>query len=117
MVRQVLLIDVKRFDEARPNSSKTRMKNANTTRRRFLAGMGAAGLATAFYETPGVFAEALVTTPEQTEGPYYPPNLPLDTDNDLLIINNNITPAVGTVLYLSGTVFDSSGNPRPRCSS
>ena len=69
------------------------------------------GLATAFYEIPGVFAEALVTTPEQTEGPYYPPNLPLDTDNDLLVVNNNITPAVGTILYLSGTVFDSSGNP------
>ncbi len=87
------------------------MKNTNTTRRRFLTGLGAAGLATAFYEIPGVFAEALVTTPEQTEGPYYPPNLPLDTDNDLLVINNNITPAVGTILYLSGTVFDSSGNP------
>jgi len=87
------------------------MKNINLSRRRLLTGLGAMGLATAFYEIPGVFAEALVTTPEQTEGPYYPPNLPLDTDNDLLVVNNNITPAVGTILYLSGTVFDSSGNP------
>src|SRR5438093_12936882 len=87
------------------------MKNTNTTRRQFLTGLGAAGLATAYYEIPGVFAEALVTTPEQTEGPYYPPNLPLDTDNDLLVINSNITPAIGKIAYLSGRILDSSGSP------
>ena len=87
------------------------MKKSNTSRRQFLTRLGAAGLLTAFYEIPGAFAQALVTTPEQTEGPYYPPNLPLDTDNDLLVINSNITPAVGTILYLSGTVLDSGGSP------
>ncbi len=60
---------------------------------------------------PGAFAQALVTTPEQTEGPYYPITLPLDTDNDLLAINSNITPAVGRIAYLSGKVTDSNGNP------
>jgi len=29
----------------------------------------------------------------------------------LLVINSNITPAVGTILYLSGTVLDSGGSP------
>src|SRR4029078_1149171 len=86
------------------------MKNI-TNRRKFFAQLGAAGLASAFMRVPGAFAQALITTPEQTEGPYYPPTLPLDTDNDLLVINSGITPAVGTVLYLSGTVLDSSGSP------
>src|SRR5262245_12648715 len=71
--------------------------------------MCAAGLASAFMTVPGAFAQALVTTPEQTEGPYYPITLPLDTDNDLLVINNYITPAIGTIAYLSGKVMDSNG--------
>ena len=82
-----------------------------TNRRRFLTHLGAAGLARAFFKVPGAFAQALVTTPEQTEGPYYPITLPLDTDNDLLVINSSITPAVGRVAYLSGKVLDSSGSP------
>jgi protocatechuate 3,4-dioxygenase, beta subunit len=60
---------------------------------------------------PGAFAQALISTPEQTEGPYYPITLPLDTDNDLLVINSNITPAVGTIAYLSGKILDGSGSP------
>lgn len=56
-------------------------------------------------------AETLTLTPKQTEGPFYPDKMPLDTDNDLIIINNALTPAVGTIAYLSGTVTDSKGNP------
>jgi len=55
------------------------------------------------------FAEALTRTPWQTEGPFYPDKLPLDTDNDLLIINKNITAALGTVTHLSGRVLDARG--------
>ena len=40
-------------------------------------------------------AEELVRTPRQTEGPFYPDRLPLDTDNDLIVVNDNLTPAVG----------------------
>jgi protocatechuate 3,4-dioxygenase beta subunit len=83
----------------------------NSNRRRFLKQIGLAGLATAFLDTPGLFAETLTATPEQTEGPYYPTTLPLDTDNDLLIINNNITPAVGQITYLSGRILSLSGEP------
>ena len=57
------------------------------------------------------FAQQLVRTPKQTEGPFYPNKLPLDTDNDLLIINDRITPAVGEVTYLSGRILDSRGGP------
>jgi protocatechuate 3,4-dioxygenase, beta subunit len=86
------------------------MKNIRD-RRKFLAQIGAAGLASALMRVPGAFAQALVTTPEQTEGPYYPTTLPLDTDNDLLVINSNITSAIGTVAYLSGKILGSNGSP------
>ena len=56
-------------------------------------------------------AETLTLTPKQTEGPFYPDKMPLDTDNDLIVINDALTPAVGTIAYLSGTVTDSKGNP------
>ena len=61
-------------------------------RRQFLGSMatGAAAFAgaSAFFSVRGTFAEELVRTPRQTEGPFYPDKLPLDTDNDLLIIND-----------------------------
>ena len=60
---------------------------------------------------PGFFAEQLVPTPRQTEGPFYPDKLPLDTDNDLLIINDGITPAVGEITHLSGRILDARGDP------
>ena len=84
------------------------------TRRQILSSLtiGAAG-AIGIYaaDTPGVFAEQLIQTPRQTEGPFYPDKMPLDTDNDLLIINDGITPAVGAVTYLSGRILDRRGDP------
>lgn len=61
--------------------------------------------------TRGVFAEELTRTAAQTEGPFYPDKLPLDTDNDLLVINDGITPAIGEVTYLTGKILDAKGNP------
>jgi protocatechuate 3,4-dioxygenase beta subunit len=63
------------------------------------------------FSAPGAFAEELVRTYPQTEGPFYPDKLPLDTDNDLLILNDKITPAVGTVTHLSGKILDARGEP------
>ncbi len=77
-------------------------------RREFLS-RTAMGLA--FLTAPGVFAEELLRTPKQTEGPFYPDHLPLDTDNDLLVINDGITPAVGEVTYLSGRILGPDGAP------
>ena len=50
-------------------------------------------------------------TPRQTEGPFYPDKLPLDTDNDLLIVNDSITPSVGEVTHLTGRVLSPAGSP------
>lgn len=60
--------------------------------------------------TSDLLAE-LIQTPRLTEGPFYPDKLPLDTDNDLLIINDALTPAVGEITHLSGQVLDIKGNP------
>ncbi len=68
-------------------------------------------LGAAAFTTRGLFAEELVRTPRQTEGPFYPNKLPLDTDNDLLIVNDNITPAVGEITHLTGKILDEKGKP------
>jgi protocatechuate 3,4-dioxygenase beta subunit len=78
-------------------------------RRRFLTGSLALGAAA--FTARGAFADELARTPKQTEGPFYPNKLPLDTDNDLLILNDTITPAVGEVTHLTGKVLDAKGNP------
>ena len=84
------------------------------TRRDFVMGAvkTAAGLALpAFLNVRGAFAEALAPLAAQTEGPFYPDQLPLDTDNDLIIVNDNLTPAVGEITHLSGKLLDANGNP------
>ena len=78
-------------------------------RRGFLQGLTAAGMAA--FTTRGVFAQQLVETGTTTEGPFYPDKLPLDTDNDLLVINDSITPAVGEITHLAGRVLTKSGEP------
>lgn len=57
------------------------------------------------------FLDELTRTPAQVEGPFYPVKLPLDTDNDLLIVNDSLTPAVGEITHLSGRLLDVKGNP------
>src|SRR5262245_21296873 len=83
----------------------------NSNRRSFLKKIGTAGAASLFLQTPELFAEQLTLTPSQTEGPYYPPTLPLDTDNDLVVINNTLTSAVGQITYVSGRVLNPNGEP------
>jgi protocatechuate 3,4-dioxygenase beta subunit len=82
--------------------------NFDLNRRRFL---GAISLGAAAFTTRGAFADELTRTPAQTEGPFYPDKLPLDTDNDLIIVNDTITPAVGEITHLSGRILDAKGNP------
>jgi protocatechuate 3,4-dioxygenase, beta subunit len=72
---------------------------------------GTLALGAAAFSVRGAFAEELTRTPKQTEGPFYPNKLPLDTDNDLLIINDSITPAIGDITHLSGRVLDTNGTP------
>ncbi len=79
------------------------------SRRRLLCGSAAA--TAAFFTLRGLFADTLFNTPSLTEGPYYPDRLPLDQDNDLIIINDNLTPAVGSITHLTGRILSSSGSP------
>src|SRR5262247_4115794 len=81
------------------------------SRRRFLNHLALSAAALAALHAPFAFAEALLRTPPQTEGPFYPDKLPLDTDNDLLILNDTTTPAVGDITWLSGRILDSRGQP------
>lgn len=77
-------------------------------RRHFLSALAASG---AFFTQRGAFAQSLVLTPSTTEGPYYPDQLPLDQDNDLIILNDHLTPAIGTPAWVSGRVLDRNGLP------
>lgn len=82
---------------------------SQTNRRQFFRSGSALGAA--FFATKGLFAEELFRTPQLTEGPFYPDRLPLDQDNDLLVINDSITPAVGEITHLTGRIIDTKGQP------
>jgi len=82
--------------------------NLAASRRSFLRNVA---FGSALFTTPGLFAEQLFVTPSLTEGPFYPDKLPLDQDNDLIIIKDSITPAVGEITHLTGRVLGTNGSP------
>jgi protocatechuate 3,4-dioxygenase beta subunit len=82
---------------------------ARRARRHFIHVLGIAG--GALFTSPGLFAELLTPTPRLTEGPFYPDKLPLDTDNDLIILNDAATPALGEIVHLSGRILTGTGAP------
>jgi len=91
------------------NNKMNSLKNVNVSRRRMLQGF--AFSSAALINTPGLFAEQLAATAPIGEGPFYPDKMPLDTDNDLLIINDSITPAAGKITHLSGRILGPAGQP------
>ncbi|MGE0610635.1 MAG: intradiol ring-cleavage dioxygenase [Pirellulales bacterium] len=78
-------------------------------RRREFLGTLAGGAAALLAST--VLAEERTRTPEQTEGPFYPDHLPLDTDNDLVRVNAGETAATGEITHLTGKILDANGDP------
>ena len=90
------------------NPNQTPHFNVNLKRRSMLRSLAA--LTPAALYAPGLLAEYL-ETPASTEGPFYPDNMPLDTDNDLLRLNDSLTPAVGVITHLTGQVFNANGSP------
>jgi protocatechuate 3,4-dioxygenase beta subunit len=105
------------------NQGKFAMSDADTTvsepgqsmpcdrdvkRRILLKGLLLGALA---YSTPVLCAQSLIETPAQTEGPFYPDKLPLDRDNDLVIIAGNKTTASGEITHLTGRILDLRGTP------
>ena len=79
-------------------------------RRRFFKSMAAVS---AGFTLPSYLAEALTISPTVTQGPYYPlaRNIPLDKDNDLVKLDDNLTIASGIISYVTGRVLDTSGKP------
>ena len=57
---------------------------------------------------------ALVATPPQTAGPFYPEKFPLDVDNDLVVMRGSAPRAEGTVTHVMGRVLGLDGKPVPR---
>ncbi len=92
------------------NSSEPQLFHIPCGRRRFFRSMA---IASAGFTLPGFLAEAIGATPIVTQGPYYPlaDDIPLDKDNDLVQVNDNLTLANGVVTYISGRILDASGNP------
>jgi protocatechuate 3,4-dioxygenase beta subunit len=56
-------------------------------------------------------AQSLAQTPAQTEGPFYPDQLPLDQDNDLTMVAGHHASATGEITDLTGRILDVRGNP------
>jgi protocatechuate 3,4-dioxygenase beta subunit len=78
-----------------------------TSRRRVLGSAGALAVSAAL---PAGAAD-LIATPPQSTGPFYPLSLPLDADNDLVIVGGGPERAAGTILHLAGRVLDAGGRP------
>jgi protocatechuate 3,4-dioxygenase, beta subunit len=82
-----------------------------TSRRRVLQGAGALAVTAALPAR----AAGLIATPPQTTGPFYPLSLPLDSDNDLVIVEGRPERAAGTILHLGGRVLDADARPVRGC--
>lgn len=83
-------------------------KNKAVTRRDVSKQIGiAAGISLL---SPGI-AKALVSTPEQVEGPFHPIDEQADTDLDLTLIEGHSASAEGETILVRGQVFDAEGLP------
>ena len=79
------------------------------SRRQMAGKLGAMATGVVFL-TPAI-AHALLKTPSQVEGPFYPP-LPLgESDVDLTLLEGHSEPARGEVILVRGTVTDTNGRP------
>jgi protocatechuate 3,4-dioxygenase beta subunit len=78
-------------------------------RRAVLIGAGACAVSTAAVRNS--WAAALVETPPQSTGPFYPRDLPLDRDNDLARVEGAAAPAQGRLTHVFGRVLDREGRP------
>lgn len=54
---------------------------------------------------------AVLPTPRQTEGPFYPAELPSDADSDLVKIEGAVREAGGEILHLAGQAVDGDARP------
>src|SRR5262249_53473294 len=62
------------------------------------------------FTAPGAFVEQLLLMFKQIEGLFYLDHFSLDTDNDLIIVNDSLISAVGEIMHLSGRILDLCGD-------
>lgn len=77
-------------------------------RRRLLGGFAAASLLP-WHQLVFADTKRLPITPSDAEGPFYPVELPGDSDNDLLHVAGNSAVSPGQLAYVQGRVMDESG--------
>ena len=94
--------------ESRQSLLQSADKEHNNKRRVVLNGLLIGTLA---YSALPALARTLVATPPQTEGPFYPDQLPLDKDNDLLVTAGRNALAAGEITHLTGRILDVDGTP------
>jgi protocatechuate 3,4-dioxygenase, beta subunit len=83
-------------------------------RRHVVSGLAALATTAIVPGAPGLLAApALVATPRQTEGPFYPTDWSGDADNDLVIVQGEAAQAQGQITHILGRVLDSTGTPIP----
>lgn len=83
-------------------------QNRDVTRRRVMGSL-AAGAAAGLMSP--AHAAGLLATPIQPRGPFYPVDIPLDHDSDLVQVTGRPGRAKGEIVHLFGRVLDTSGNP------
>ncbi len=80
-------------------------------RRTFLStGLGL-GVGGALAALPALARAALVPTPRQTEGPFYPRQKPAEADSDLARLTGRGADAAGAILHVTGRVLAPDGKP------
>lgn len=85
------------------------MGKSRFQRRQLIATMVATGLVP--WQRLLADGELLPVTPSATEGPFYPVEIPSDSDNDLLRVVGNDELSPGQLAYVHGTVIDQRGRP------
>ena len=85
------------------------MKNITNVINRRNVIIGASGITAQPFLSALSPAFAATPTPQQTQGPFYPWQTPIENDNDLLHINGAAIDAKGQALELSGVIRSLSG--------
>lgn len=83
------------------------MLKSSISRRQLVVGLGG----TTLLLTPPLLLAQRLLTPAQTLGPFYPDELPLDRDNDLLQVEGHAELAEGVRVQLHGQILDTRGAP------
>lgn len=83
------------------------IRSTPLTRRRLVATVAS----TAAIAVAGPAVAALLPTPRQTSGPFYPLTKPVESDADLVTVAGRPGPAKGTVTHVIGRVLDPGGRP------